>query len=301
MGALREKMIDAMLVRGFSQATIRAYTNCMQDVCRFTGKPPLRLNAEDIRAYFVHLVRDRRLAPASIQMAGNALRFFLRLHGRHALESCVPRSKVPVQLAAVLSRGEVEAFFNALTDLRERALFMTIYCAGLRVGEASRLELRDLDTERMQIRIRSGKGSKDRVTVLFRENLELIQAYMEQYRPCGYLFFSRGKPHHALPVRRIEWLFRRARERSGIRVDASVHTLRHTFATMLLDRGVNILRIQQLLGHSSVATTMRYLHLTEVTLTDNESPMNGCAIDSGAGEENEQLLLRFRTGRIGWQ
>lgn len=301
MGALRDRITDEMILRGFSESTIKAYTATLSDLSRFLSKPLLRVTDSDIKSYFLHLFKERHLSIAAVIVAASALKFFLRVTGRAHLEKSIPRIKRPEQVALVMNKAEIQAFFDALDDMRKRAIFATVFCAGLRVGEVCRLELRDIDSERRQIRIRGGKGRKDRYTVLFPENLAVLQEYLKEYRPSSFLFYPKGRPRTRLRERRVELMFRQTRMKAGIERGVTVHTLRHTFATTLLESGVNVFVIQRLLGHSSLATTMRYFHLRETAFSDIPSPLRECSLKTESLKHHDQMQLGFSLDGLQWR
>ncbi len=301
MGKLRDKMTDEMTVRGFSPATIRAYRSNMIAMARYLKKSPLLFTREDIGAYFLHLVKDKHASHATLSHAASALKFVFRQHGREHMEKAIPKFKRPFKLASVMNATEIDAFLNALDDLRKRAIFLTIYAAGLRLGEVCHLELKDLDTERMQIKIRSAKGHRDRYVILFPENLEILREYVSQYRPNKFLFYPRGRPQTRILERRVQDLFTEAKMRAGLNREFTVHTLRHTFATQMLENGVNLFVLQRLMGHASIATTMRYLHIRETAHSDIPSPLRSCKIKEDGLKEANQILLSYSSENFGWR
>lgn len=301
MGKLRDKMTDEMTVRGFSPATIRAYRSNMIAMARYLNKSPLLFTREDIGAYFLHLVKDNHASHTKLSHAASALKFFFRQHGKEHLEKAIPKFKQPFRLASVMNATEIEAFLNVLDDLRKRAIFVTLYTAGLRLGEVCHLELKDLDTERMQIKIRSAKGHKDRYVILFPENLEILKTYVSQYQPKTFLFYSRGRPQNRILERRVQDMFKEARVRAGLKREYTVHTLRHTFATQMLENGVNLFLLQRLMGHASISTTMRYLHIRETAHSDIQSPLQNCKLKDDGLKEANQILLSYSRENFGWR
>jgi site-specific recombinase XerD len=193
----------------------------------------------------------------------------------------VSRIKEGRKLPSVLSQSEVKAILDATENLKHRALLMTIYASGLRVSEAANLKVTDIDSKNMQIFIDQGKGKKDRYTILSKSNLEVLRKYWKRYQPKLYLFPGKtaGSP---VSVRTIQKVFEAAKDKAGIKKKASVHTLRHSFATHLLDAGTDICYIQKLLGHTDINTTTIYLHLRRMDLLNIKSPL-----DSLTGTDNE--------------
>jgi integrase/recombinase XerD len=185
----------------------------------------------------------------------------------------IPRSKISKKLPLVLSMQEVQSLLDCVENLKHRAILTTIYSGGLRLGEAINLKPSDIDAERMTILVRQGKGNKDRYTVLGQKTLELLRLYYKTYRPGEWLFPSKD-PAQPLSGSSVQKVFKKALHRVGIRKKASVHTLRHSFATHLLESGTDLYHIQRLLGHTTAKTTSLYLHITGKDLAKVKSPID---------------------------
>jgi integrase/recombinase XerD len=280
MGKLRDQMEMDMRLKGMSPKTISSYLGCMKSVAVHFGKSPADLSDEEIRAYLYHLIEERKASQAVISQSYSALKFFfehtLQRQWNHAR---IPRSKQRKKLPGVLSREDVESIFSATKNLKHRAILMTIYSAGLRIGEATRLKVSDIDSGRMMIRVNEGKGLKDRYTLLGERNLELLRTYWKAYRPSEWLF-PVNDSSEPVSISAVQRVFSASLRKAGIRKKASVHTLRHCFATHLLDSGTDLYYIQRLLGHKSAGTTSVYLHITGKDIGKIKSP-----IDSSGGNQ----------------
>lgn len=274
MGKLRDQMEMDMKLRRFSPRTISCYLACMKNVAVYFYKSPAELGDEEIRTYLYHLIEERKASQAVISQSYSALKFFFeKTLQKHWNVSRIPRSKQRKKLPGVLSKQEVELIFTATGNLKHRAILMTVYSAGLRVGEVTRLKVSDIDSERMMIRVNEGKGLKDRYTLLGERNLEILRLYYKAYRPSEWLF--PGKiPSEPLSISSVQRVFKASVQKAGIKKKASVHTLRHCFATHLLESGTDLYYIRRLLGHKSVHTTSVYLHITGRDLSKIRSPLD---------------------------
>ena len=274
MGELRQRMNDAMVLRGFAERTRKSYVGAVSAFARHYGKSPEQLDSDAIQRYLLHLINDKRLAYSSVNQAICALRFFYRaVLKRETTEYAIPMAKVPKRLPRILAREEVVRLLNATRDLRHRTLLATTYAAGLRVSEICTLRLADIESapDRMCLKVCQGKGAKQRYTLLSPCLLEQLRLYWRTYRPHEWLFPSRyGKPIDPKQAQRWFWA---ARDGAGLGKDFGIHSLRHAFATHLLESGVDIHTIQRLLGHGHVGTTMRYFHLAQSRLTRTISPL----------------------------
>ena len=280
MGELRDQMEMDMRLRRFSPKTIACYLACMKGVAKHFRKSPAELGDEEIRAYLHHLMEERKVSQSVLVQTYSALKFFFEKTLQKQWNAFrIPRCKQRRKLPGVLSREEVESILLATKNLKHRAILMTIYSAGLRIGEATRLKVSDIDSGRMMIRVNEGKGLKDRYTLLGVRNLEMLRCYWKAYRPLEWLFPGRNAscPVSASAIQRV---FKTSLEKAGIKKKASVHTLRHCFATHLLESGTDLYYIQRLLGHKSAGTTSVYLHITGKDIGKIKSP-----IDSSVGNQ----------------
>lgn len=275
MSELRKRMHDAMLLRGFSERTRETYLRCISALAKHYGRSPDTLDTAAIQAYLLHLITEKRLAYATVNQAVCAIRFlFGVVLGQREARFEIPMAKVPTRLPQILSQNEVARLLASARDLRARTLLTTTYAAGLRLSEVCNLQVCDIESspERMCIKVRQGKGSKDRYTLLSPRLLETLRLYWRVARPKHWLFPNRaGAPLDGTTVGRF---YHAAREAAGIPHGGGIHTLRHCFATHLLEAGVDIHTIQRLLGHGHVGTTMRYFHLARSRLTGTASPLD---------------------------
>jgi site-specific recombinase XerD len=275
MTALRKRMDDAMVLRGFSPRTRECYLACVAGLARYYGCSPDTLDAARIQAYLLHLIDERKLAYASVNQAACAIRFlFARVLGCEAVALEVPMAKAPKRLPQVLTREQVGRLIEAAPGLRARTVLMTTYGAGLRVSELCALELADIESapERMCLKVRHAKGGKERYSLLSPRLLEALRLYWRACRPQRWLFPNRAGDA-PMGIETAQRIYHAARERAGIPAGGGIHTLRHSFATHLLEAGVDIHTIQRLLGHGHVSTSMRYFHLARSHLTGTASPL----------------------------
>ncbi len=274
MGALRNRMIEEMDLRNFAPATQKSYLYAVARLAKHYKRPPDRLNKEQIRSYLLYLSTERKLSPNTMTGFIASLRFFYNeTLGWDENKLFIPPRKRPSPLPEILSPNEVVRLIDAARGLKQRVLLMTAYSAGLRVSELVNLKIRDLDSERMMIRVEQGKGRKDRYTILSQNLLTSLRVYWKRYRPSVWLFPNRAKNG---PLSRGEaWhIFNQAKKRAGLNKGRGIHTLRSCFATHLLEAGVDLRTIQLLMGHSSILATQRYLRLRQQTLGSTVSPLD---------------------------
>lgn len=274
MTRLRQRMLEDLRVRNYSPRTQSTY---IQHVARFAahfGRSPDQLTPEDIRSYLVHLVETRRVSWTWFNQAVCALRFFYRVTlDRGDIVPDIPYPRTSKKLPAVLSADEVARLLGAVRQPKHRAVLSTIYATGLRLSEALALKVSDIDSARMVITVRQGKGRKDRTVMLSPQLLEVLRSYARQVQPRDWLFPGKrsGQPLHATAVQRV---CVQARAAAGLAKQASAHTLRHSFATHLLEAGTDLRLIQTLLGHNSIKTTAIYTHVSTQRLHNTPSPFD---------------------------
>jgi site-specific recombinase XerD len=273
MSALRRRMIEDMTVRNLSPATQQSYIYAVAKFSRHFACSPDRLGVEQVRAYQVHLAALKR-SWSHINQVSCALRFFygVTLGRREAVERIVS-AREPRKLPVVLSANEIVQFLEAVPGLRNRAALTTAYGAGLRVSEVARLRPAEIDSERMVIRIEQGKGGKDRYVMLSAQLLQILRAYWRIARPGRWLFPGRevGRP---VSVATLQEACRGAAREAGLSKPVTVHTLRHSFATHLLEAGTDIRIIQVVLGHARLATTARYAQVATTVIASTASPLD---------------------------
>ena len=273
MSALRRRMIDDMTLRNLSPATQRSYLHAVTKFSRHFGCPPDRLGLEDVRSFQVHLVSQGISWPALNQIVC-ALRFFYGVTlDRAEIPERIVYARTPRKLPSILSADEVVRFLEAVPSLKTRAALTTAYAAGLRASEAVSLQVGDIDSGRMVLQVRHGKGAKDRTVMLSAALLAILRSYWRLARPTPWLFPGRS-PEKPIDVQVLHAACRSATKAAGLTKRVSVHTLRHSFATHLLESGTDIRIIQVLLGHSNLSTTARYTHVATATIARTQSPLD---------------------------
>lgn len=273
MTPLRQRFIEDLRLKHFSSGTIRVYVQAVAAFARFFGCSPEQLNEEHVRRYLVHLVHERGLSRSQYVLQLNALRHLYHVTlARPGRLAGLPNAKTERKLPVVLSQHEVRRLFSVVTNLKQKALFMVAYDAGLRVSEIRNLRIDDIDSQRMVIRVRQGKGHKDRYTRLTPCLLELLRDYWRAYRPQT-LLFPGAEPNKCYDIATPGHLLKKACRKAGIKKRVSMHTLRHSFATHLLEAGTNLRVIQVLLGHGSIKTTALYTHISVEHLRKTPSTM----------------------------
>jgi len=264
MSQLRRRMIENMQLRGYAKSTQQSYLWAVESLSRHYGRAPDRLGDEDLRQYFLHLINAKQVAASTLQIQRYGIQFFFeRVLGRTwpALDLvCHKRRK---KLPVVLSRQEVQRVLRCVHSLRQRACLMVIYGCGLRLSEGRCLQIRDIDSDRMQVHVRGGKGGKDRYVPLPSRCLDLLRVYWSRERPPRPWLFPVRQGGRPIDSGTVQKAFRGALRESRVNKAASVHTLRHSYATHLVEAGLALHLIQQLLGHKSPTTTVIYTHLTQ--------------------------------------
>ncbi|MGE5622204.1 MAG: tyrosine-type recombinase/integrase [Bacillota bacterium] len=263
MSPLRQQMIADMQLRGLAPRTQKAYLAVVEQLAAHYHQSPAHLTQNQIQCYLLYLIEERKLAWSSTNQAARALRFLyhITLH-QPATRCCIPARKAPAQLPEVLSPAEVARLLDACLLLKHRAMLMTTYAAGLRVSETCALTLADIDSERMMLRVEHGKGGRDRYSLLSPALLDTLRQYWRAERPRHWLF-ARRDGRGPVDAAQVQKAFYRAKQRAGIRKDGGIHSLRHAFATHLLEAGVDLHTIGRLMGHDKITTTARYLHLRQ--------------------------------------
>ena len=274
MGKFQDLMDRELRIRGLAENTRRSYLDTMRCFVRHFMQPPDQLTAEDVKQYQLFLTKERRVAWSTFNVHVCAIRFFYR----HVLPvpwdvEHIPYQRTGRRLPVVLSGEEVVALLDATTNLKHRAILMTLYSAGLRTSEAVHLRSTDIDSQRMMIRVAEGKGRKDRYVMLSDKLLETLRRYWREQRPGTWLFPGQdaGGP---LTCGTVDRFFACVKTKAGIGKRVSPHSLRHSFATHLLERGVNIRVIQKLLGHRSLRSTEIYTHVAATYVRDTKSPLD---------------------------
>lgn len=263
MTPLRQRMLDAMLLRGLAARTQTSYVSAIYQMAKYYRRDPAECSSAEIQAYLLHMVKVRHLTYSTMNQAACAARFLFETvlgHERGIFQ--IPMAKVPAIQPELLSREEIARLFAACANPMHRMLLETMYASGLRVFEVCALRVKDIDSavDRMCIRVEHGKGAKTRYTLLSATLLEHLRAYVRGIKSRDWLFCRRGGVH-PVGVETAQFAYRGARSAAGIIKSGGVHSLRHGFATHLLEGGIDLFTIQKLMGHGSIGTTSHYLHL----------------------------------------
>ena len=286
MTPLRRRMIEDMTLRNLTPRTIHSYVQCIARFARYFDLSPEHLGPEHIRTYLLYLVQQRRASLSHYKQNRAALRFLYRITmGRGDVPETIPPVKQPRILPVVLSPDEVVRFFAAIRNVKYRAIFMTAYAAGLRVSEVASLQVTDIDSQRMVIHVRRGKGQKDRYVMLSPRLLEILRAYWRAVRPRDFLFPG-ANLDRPITTASIQKVCQRARKAAGLGKKITAHSLRHSFATHLLEAGTDLRTIQVLMGHQSFSTTARYVHVATASLPSVKSPLDRLDLEPRGGHRS---------------
>ena len=273
MTALRKRMLEDLHIRNYAPTTVACYVRSVAEFAKHFNKPPDQLGPEQIRSWQLFLLKEKRVKLSTYIQAVCALRFFYQntLHRRVEIDR-IPLPRYEKKLPVILSKAEVKALLEASKNLKHQAMLATMYGAGLRVSEVANLKVSDLDRERHVIWVRGGKGHKDRQVMLGEPLRDLLAGYWRWKRPTEWLFPG-GVPDRPIGTNSVFRACEKAARKAGIAKPIHPHSLRHAFATHLLDEGVNLLVIQTLLGHAHLKTTARYLHLSDSVVRSTRSPL----------------------------
>ena len=271
---ITQRLAEDLMIRNMADTTVDAYTYHVRRFAIFIKKPLDKVTPEDVRAFQLHLIQDKQIAYSTFNQAVCALRFFYR----HTQPmpwpvTMMPFGKRPKTLPTVLSRNEIGQLFQCTPNLKHRTFLMTLYSGGLRLSEAANLMIADIDSDRMMLRVAQGKGKKERFVPLSPRLLEQLRTYWKQYRPPTLLFPGKT-PTKIYADTTIRKVMKVAAQKAGIKKRVYPHVLRHSYATGLLEAGVDLLTISKLLGHASFITTMIYLHCRRENLNSIPSPLD---------------------------
>jgi integrase/recombinase XerD len=290
---LRKIMLEELQRRNYSAITTRNYLRVVADFAKHFGKSPDKLGLNELRTYQAYLLRERKLTPGTVVNQVAALRFFfVKTLKRHQFRDFLPYPQDQRRLPTVLSQEEVSRLINAAGTLFRRTLLMTLYGTGMRRSELAHLKVGDIDSQRMIIRVVAGKRSKDRDLPLSPALLETLREYWRWRKPKLYLFPTRTRRVHSEePISdKTVWIAcSEAAHRAGIRKRVTPHTLRHSWATHLLEAGTDLRTIQVLLGHDDLETTAQYLHLSQRHLQTVTNPLDTLTLSS-----SQNISRRFR-------
>ncbi len=274
MTPLRRRMIDDMQLRNLAPRTIKAYVSRVGTFARHFGRSPEALGPDDVRAYLLHLVQVKHVSWSVYNQTVAALKFLYEVTlERPGVLQRIRCPKQPKKLPVVLSTDETARFFAAILGVKHRAILMTAYAAGLRVSEVVSLRIDEIDIQRMVIRVRQAKGRRDRYVMLSPRLLALLREYWKVARPTEWLFPG-DVPGRPITAGSVHHICAQAARAAGLGKHVTVHTLRHSFATHLLEAGTDLCTIKLLLGHRSLSTTARYLHVATSTVCAVPSPLD---------------------------
>jgi integrase/recombinase XerD len=275
MTELRQKMIRAMELKNLSHHTQRAYLAAVTGFTRFYNQSPDKMTKEKIEDYLLYLKHDKGNAPNSCYSVLTGLRFFYKYVTEKEIPVTYSIRRTTRKLPQVLTMHEIWKIICSTNNLKHRLILMTTYSAGLRASETISLKPKNIDSKTMLIKV-TGKGKKERYTLLSKRLLAELRSYYREYRPKTYLFPSSFKKKKDLPLsyEAIRMLYEKARKKAGVKRGTGIHTLRHSFATHLLEAGYDIRKIQVLMGHARLTTTMIYLHVSRETLSKIPSPLD---------------------------
>lgn len=260
MSQLRQKMQDRMDLRGFAVKTQQAYLGWIEQLARFHQLSPDQLIDDQLQAFMLYLINTRKLSASTCRQAIHAIRFFYAdIVGREISRFAIPNIKTPSKVPDLLSREEVFAIINACSNPKYRTMMLVAYGTGIRLSEITHLRVSDIHSDRQVLRIEQGKGNKDRYVLLSVSLLRTLRDYWRVYRPDGPLFYGKQR-NQPITNNALQKTFRRSLLNSGVNKDVGIHSLRHAFATHSLEAGMPLAKLQQLLGHKQISTTLRYIH-----------------------------------------
>ena len=284
MTRLRKMMLEELQRRNYSEITTRDYLRTVRNFAKYFGKSPDKLGPNELRTYQAYLLKERKLTPGTVVNRVAALRFFfVKTLKRHQFRDFLPYPRDQRRLPTVLSLEEVARLIDAAGTLYRRTLLMTLYGTGMRRSELARLKVSDIDSQRMVIRVVAGKGGKDRDLPLSPALLETLREYWRWRKPRFYLFPSRShrrRPDQPISDKAVWIACTEAARRAGISKRVTPHTLRHSWATHLLEAGTDLRTIQVLLGHNDLETTAQYLHLSQRHLQAVTNPLDSLSLSS---------------------
>ena len=293
MTTLRQRMIDDMQARNLSPATQRNYIHYLYELAKYFMRSPDLLEPADIKKFQIYLLHERKLSAQSVNQCVSAMKFFFNTTlEKNWSDQKFPRVRPPQTLPEILSQKELARFFDNVRGLKHRTALMVCYGAGLRVSDVVKLTAADIDAERMTIRIQQGKGGKDRYALLSPKVLDVLRFWQQRLPASATWLFPSGwgKGKH-IGIGTLQKACRHAREQSGISKAITVHTLRHSFATHLLENGTDIRVIQVLLGHSRINTTAHYTRVSSVTMRNTTGPLDLLDLEGKQGRRKSQIAF----------
>jgi integrase/recombinase XerD len=274
-----QSMKFEMELRGYSPQTQSHYLCHLRQLEKFANKPALQITTDELKQFLHHRIK-LGISYSNINISCSAFKiFFNKVLSYNWSDDVIIRPKRPKKLTHILSKAEILSIMDQVVNLKHKTILLTTYSSGLRISETLNLRISDIDSKNMLIRVNHGKGRKDRLTVLSHENLKMLRLYWNRYRPTDLLFpgLIEGKP---IAARNVQYVFQVAKDKAGITKPATVHTLRGSFATHLLENNTDLRTIQILMGHSNISTTSNYIHLSTKHISSVKSPLDGCDSDA---------------------
>lgn len=271
------KFVQYLKLKAYSESTIRTYRNEFVQLLQLLNKKPVHeLTIDELKRYMVFVMEKQGINENTAHSRLNALKFYFeQVLGREKFFWEIPRPKKPLLLPKVLSEDELDKLFRGLVNSKHKAMLFTAYSAGLRVSEVAAMKIKDIDSGRMQILIEQAKGKKDRYVTLSPVLLDILRSYIKNYKPKPVVYlFESEQTGTSYPVRTIQKIFYDAKQKAGITKEVGIHSLRHSFATHLLEKGTDIRYIKDLLGHFNIKTTEKYLHVSKKDLVNIVSPLD---------------------------
>ena len=289
---LLEKMSQDMQMRNFSPYTYDFYLRKTKEMIKYFNKPLEKVTIEELRNFlFIHLLQERKVADKTVNHYNSVIRFVYEV----TLDKIINKKQLPMRklkkaVYKVLTKQELSTFFNSVDNFKFKTIFMLVYGTGLRIGEVVNLHISDIDSKTMRIFVREGKGNKERYTMLPKASLEMLRTYWKDYRPkveTDFMFLDEcRKPINQYVIRTH---FRKYRRKAEIDEKTTVHTLRHCYATNLIENGASLIQVKELMGHSNIRSTMHYVHIANIDL-EIDSPLDVLL----KGEENEKYTKNIK-------
>lgn len=274
MSKLREQMVTDLQLRGITPRTQSTYLREVTNLANYYKKSPAELGEEEVKEYLAHLLEKRGLSSGTYKYYVSGIKFLYKTTlNREEVVAKIKYPKAKIKLPVVLDLSEVRMLLSVMENLKHRTVLTITYSAGLRVSETAHLKVTDIDSKRMMVRVRQGKGGKDRYTILSKTALECLREYWRAYRPKDWLFEGQKEGSH-ICYSSIRKIFVEAKERAGITKPVGPHSLRHAFATHLIEAGTSLHHVQLLMGHKSPKTTTVYLHVSKMNLAQVVSPLD---------------------------
>lgn len=282
-----QRFIDLMNTENYSPSTIESYKYHVKELFKFYPMDASRISNDMVQDYQVYIINVRKVSRSWQNQSINAIKLFYRkVYGKWIKEYAVTRPRKSFHLPTVLSLQEVQSIIETLHNLKHKAIISLIYSCGLRISECINMRIRDIDSDRMLVKVVGGKGRKDRYIPLDKQVLLLLRDYYSKHKPFQYLFENNVTPGKQYSDKSIQNIFNRTVKAVGITKRATVHTLRHSFATHHVEKGTNLAIIQKLLGHKNIKTTMIYVHVAASLIAETESPASMLNIYSDPSEQS---------------